>query len=436
MNYMNEYARKLKTAEEAVELVKSGDWVDYGSNNSMPFELDAALAKRKDELQRVKVRGNLCPGPIQIIECDPEMEHFVYNTWHCGAYERKMCAQGRAFFSPMLFRNLEWYYRNFITVDVAMLRVSEMDGEGWFSLSGAAGAVSPAVMAAKRIILEVNPEMPFISGGEETRVHISRVDAIVEAKPGPLWEMPVPEPGENDRAIAANILPHIKNGSTLQLGIGGMPNALGKMLCESELKGLKMHTELMSDSYLSLFEAGKLEGGEFGLAIGTKELYSAINRSRYFRGAALRYINDPAVMAGIENLVSINSCLNVDLYGQVSSESSGTRQISGTGGQLDFVTGACVSKGGKAFLCLNSTYKDKTGKLQSCIVPKFTGGEIITTPRSQTQYVATEQGCVNLAGKTSWERAELLISIAHPDFRDELMRAAEEQRIWLPTRKR
>ena len=179
--YTDEYRAKLCTAEEAVKLVKSGDWVDYGSNNSMPYALDAALAARKDELHGVKVRGNLTPGPIQIIECDPEMEHFVYNTWHCGSYERKMCDAGRAFFTPMLFRNLEWYYKNFLTVNVAMLSVSPMDEDGWFSLSGAAGAAGPATMVAEKIILEVNEAMPYINGSPETKVHISKVDAVVEA---------------------------------------------------------------------------------------------------------------------------------------------------------------------------------------------------------------------------------------------------------------
>ena len=445
VDFLAEYKKKLKTAEEAVRLVKSGDWVDYGSNNSMPFALDSALAARKDELHGVKVRGNLTPGPIQVIECDPEMEHFVYNTWHCGGYERKMVGQGRAFFTPMLFRNLEWYYKNFLTVDVAMLSVAPMDNEGYFSLSGAAGAAAPAAMTAKKIILEVNEAMPRIYGGPETKVHISRADAVVEAGFRPLMQLDAPEPSENDRAIASYILPHIPDGATVQLGIGGMPNALGEMMVESELKNLGMHTELMSDAYLSLHRAGKLTNteknirrgkGVFGLALGSPSLYEFIAENDSVCVMPLSYVNDTAVIASIDNMISINSCLNVDLYGQVSAESSGTRQISGTGGQLDFVTGASASKGGKSFLCLNSSFTDREGVRHSCILPKFTGGDIITTPRTQAYYIVTEFGAVNLAGRSTWERAEMLISVAHPDFRDSLIKAAGEQKIWLPSNKR
>ena len=445
VNFSAEYKKRLMTADEAVRMVNSGDWVDYGSNNSMPYSLDAALAARKDELHSVKIRGNLTPGPIQVIECDPEMEHFVYNTWHCGGYERKMVGLGRAFFTPMLFRNLEWYYTNFLTVDVAMISVAPMDEEGYFSLSGAAGAAAPAIMTAKKIILEVNDAMPRINGGPETKVHISNVDAVVEAGCRPLMQFDSPEPSENDRAIASYILPYIPNGATVQLGIGGMPNALGEMMVDSDLKNLGMHTELMSDAYCSLYRAGKLTNAEknifrgvgvLGLAIGSKSLYEFIADNSSVRVMPLSYVNDPSVIASIDNMISINSCLNVDLYGQVSSESSGTRQISGTGGQLDFVTGASSSKGGRSFLCLNSSFTDKEGKRHSCILPRFTGGDIITTPRTQSFYIVTEYGAVNLAGRSTWERADMLISIAHPDFRDDLIKAAEMQKIWLPSNKR
>ncbi len=440
-----EYTRKLTTAEEAVKLVKSGDWVDYGSNISMPFSLDAALAARKDELYGVKVRGNLTPGPIQVIECDPEMEHFVYNTWHCGGYERKMCDEGRAFFTPMIFRNLSWYYSSFLTVDVAMLSVSPMDEEGYFSLSGAAGAAGCVADAAKKIILEVNEAMPPICGGAETKVHISRVDAVVEVGNRPLWNMLNPETTETDRVIAELILPCLPAGATIQLGIGGMPNALGEMIAQSDLKDLGMHTELCCSAFCTLAKAGKLTNskknvnrgiGVIGLALGTQELYDWVRENKSIRAFPMSYVNDPAVIASNDNMISINSCLNVDLYGQVSSESAGTRQISGTGGQLDFVTGASASKGGKSFLCMSSSYTDRRGIVHSRILPRFTEGDIVTTPRAQAHYIVTEYGMVSLAGKTTWERADALISIAHPKFRDDLIRAAEKQKIWLPSNKR
>ena len=445
MQYKEEYKSKLTPPDEAVKLVKSGDWVDYGSNNSMPISLDSALALRKNELHGVKIRGNLLPGPIQIIECDPEMEHFVYNTWHCGAYERKMCDAGRAFFIPMLFRNLDAYYRYYLDVDVAMLSVSPMDDEGYFSLGGALGAASPSLIHAKKIILEVNEAIPYIVGGPETKIHVSKVDAIVEVGNRKLWEMSSPKPTETDIRIANHIFPYIPNGATIQLGIGGMPNALGEIIAQSDLKDLGMHTELCSDGYYALFKAGKLTNakksihkgkGILGLAIGSRELYDWISNNDDVVGYPLNYVNDPAVIASMDNFISINGCLNVDLYGQVCSESSGTRQISGTGGQLDFVTGSSDSNGGKSFLCMSSTYTDRKGVVHSRILPKFENGDIITTPRAQTLYVATEYGVVNLAGRSTWERAEALISIADPKFQDELIAAANAQKIWLPSNKR
>lgn len=445
MSVFEQYREKLCSADEAVKLVKSGDWVDYGSNNSMPFSLDEALAKRRDELKRVKVRGNLTASPIQVIECDPEMEHFVYNTWHCSGYERKMCEAGRAFFSPMLFRNLEAYYRYYLTVDVAMLSVSPMDDSGYFSLGGALGAAAPVLINARKVIAEVNEAMPYINGGPETKVHISKVDRVVEVGNRPLWEMQSPPPSDTDVKIAENIFPYIPDGATIQLGIGGLPNALGSIIAGSDLKDLGMHTELCTDGYLDMYKAGKLTNrkksvhtgkGVLGLAIGSRELYDWLDHNDEVLGCPLSYVNDPAVISSMDNFISINGCLNIDLYGQVCSESAGTKQISGTGGQLDFVTGATSSRNGKSFLCMSSTYTDKQGVCHSRILPRFENGDIITTPRSQAHFIATEYGVVNLAGKSTWERADALISVAAPEFREELIEAAEKQRIWLPSNKR
>lgn len=444
MDVFSEYRQKLRTADEAVAIVKSGDWVDFGSNNSYPASLDAALAKRREELLHVKVRGNLLPGPIQIAECDPGMEHFVYHSWHCSSYERRLCDQGRAFFTPMVFRNEAWYYEQFLTVNVAMLSVAPMDRHGYFNLSGALGINRAILQKADTVILEVNEALPRIHGGFDESVHISEVDCLVEAGYRPLWEMKSPEPSETDLRIAENIFPFIPDGATIQLGIGGMPNALGELIAASDLKDLGMHTELCSDGYYALFKAGKLTNrkktlypnkGVLGLAIGSQELYDWLDDNPGIAGFPLSYVNDPAVIAQNDNMISINGCLTADLYGQVGSESAGTRQISGTGGQLDFVTGATMSKGGKAFLCMSSTFTDKRGERHSRIVPQLRG-DIVTTPRSQAYYLVTEYGAAMLAGQSTWQRAERLISLAHPDFREELIRSAEEQRIWLPSNKR
>ena len=443
MELLSEYRAKLKTAEEAVRIVKNGDWVDFGSNNAYPPALDAALAARRDELRAVRIRGNLLRGPIAVVECDPEGDHFIYNTWHCSAYERRLCDRGRAYFTPMVFRNMAWYYRRFLTTDVAMISVAPMDAEGNFNLSGALGVTSAIVECAKHLIVEVNPAMPRISG-EAAKLPLEKVDAVVETEGQPLWEMPSPAPSEIEKAIAAHVFPHIRDGATIQLGIGGVPNAIGELIADSDLKDLGMHTELASDGYLAMHRAGKLTNrrkslhpnvGVLGLAIGSREFYDWLDGNPEIIGYPLDYVNSIPVIAQNDGMISINGCLAVDLYGQVCSESVGTRQISGTGGQLDFVNGATMAKDGVSFLCMSSSYTDKAGARHSRILPQF-GGDIVTTPRSEVFYLATEYGAVNLAGRSSWERAESLISIAHPDFREELIRAAEAQHIWLPHNKR
>ena len=444
MNCFDEYRSKLRSAEEAVRLVKSGDWVDYTSNNGFPQSLDAALSRRRDELLHVKVRGNLLPGPIAVAECDERMEHFVYHTWHCSGYERKLCDQGRAFFTPMLFRNLGWYYRNFLTVDVAMVSVSPMDKHGYFSLSCALGVSRDIIDRAKVVILEVNEALPRIHGGERETVHISEVDCVVEGEHPPLPQFPIAPPTEEDVKIADLIVPYIVDGATLQLGIGGMPNVVGARLAESDLKDLGMHTELCGDAYYELYKAGKLTNrrkshqrgkGVTGIVFGSQALYDWVDQNPGVVVEPLEYVNAPETIGKLDNMISINNCIAVDLYGQVCAESAGLRHISGTGGQLDYLTGAAMSKGGKAFICMTSSFVDKAGARRSRILPHF-GGDIVTDPRSQAYYIVTEYGAVNLAGRSTWERAEMLVSIAHPDFRDSLIAAAEEQKIWRKSNRR
>lgn len=439
MNFAEEYKRKLKTPEEAVKLVKDGDWVDYSVGIGFPVLLDAALAKRKDELRDIKIRGSLAMQPIQAVEQDRERRTFTYNSWHCSGYERKLCDEGLCNYIPMIFRNMASYYRRYLTVNVAMISVAPMDNKGFFNFSMVNCTTRAILDAADLIILEVNEHMPHVYGGQEDCIHISEVDVVVEGEHKPLAQLPVPPATEIDEKIASLLLPHIPDGATIQLGIGGMPNSVGKLMAESDLKDLGMHTELLSDGFVDLYEAGKLTNsrktlhrgkGVFGIALGSQRLYDWVGENQGLLSFPMDYVNQPSVMAQMENMISINNCIAIDLYGQVSSESAGTRHISGTGGQLDFSTGAYDAPGGKGFICMTSSYRDKTGNLKSRILPKFTEGDIITTPRTQAFYIVTEYGIVNLAGRSTWERAELIISLAHPDFRDELIAAADKQKIW------
>lgn len=439
MNFAEEYKRKLKTPEEAVRLVKDGDWVDYSVGIGFPVLLDAALAKRKDELRDIKIRGSLAMQPIQAVEQDRERRTFTYNSWHCSGYERKLCDEGLCNYIPMIFRNMASYYRRYLTVNVAMISVAPMDSKGFFNFSMVNCTTRAILDAADLIILEVNEHMPHVYGGQEDCIHISEVDVVVEGEHKPLAQLPVPPATEIDEKIASLLLPHIPDGATIQLGIGGMPNSVGKLMAESDLKDLGMHTELLSDGFVDLYEAGKLTNsrktlhrgkGVFGIALGSQRLYDWVGENQGLLSFPMDYVNQPSVMAQMENMISINNCIAIDLYGQVSSESAGTRHISGTGGQLDFSTGAYDAPGGKGFICMTSSYRDKAGNLKSRILPKFTEGDIITTPRTQAFYIVTEYGIVNLAGRSTWERAELLISLAHPDFRDELIAAADKQKIW------
>ena len=427
LNYSVQYNSKLRTPEEAVKVVKSGDWVDYTTASSMPVLLDKALAKRKEELSQVKIRGNLLPGPVHVAECDPEKKHFVYNTWHCSPYERRLCDQDMCYYIPMVFHNLTAYYHFFIDVDVAMVSLPPMDKHGYFNFSLNTGTTAEILRQAKTVIVEVNEHLPNIRGGYDDCIHISEVDMVVEGHHDPF---PIPKAAiisPEEKTIAENLIPYIKNGSTLQIGIGAMPDAIGQLLADSDLKDLGMHTELCTDAnrYKNI-DRGK---GVLGFAIGSPDLYEWLDNNPSIKAYPLEYVNKPDVIGQIDNMVSINSCISVDLYGQVSSESVGTRQISGTGGQLDFLEGASISRGGKSFICVKSTYTDKDGKLHSSIVPYF-NGDIITSPRSQVYYIATEYGVVNLEGQSPWERAEKLISIAHPDFRADLEQAAIQQKIF------
>ncbi len=445
MSFVDEYRQKLVSADEAVKVVKSGDWVDYGMTLSVPYDLDIALAKRKDELKDIKVRGLLAPRPLQIVEQDKEGSVFTYDSWHFSGYERSN-QTNNVYFTPHLYRNKPLHYRKSLTVDVAMMMVAPMDDKGYFSFSLTNSASKAILETAKIVILEVNEKLPRTCGLSEDAIHISEVDYIVEGSNLDIPTIPKAPVTDVDRKIAELIVPEIPNGAVLQLGIGGLPNYIGEALANSDIKDLGVHTEMLVDAYLDLEKAGKLTNnsknidkgrGVWAFCMGSQELYDWVRENPASASAPVNYTNSPYVIAQNDNVISVNNCIEIDLFGQVCAESSGTRQISGTGGQLDFVTGAYMSNGGKSFICLSSSFTDKkTGELKSRIVPTLPLGGIVSVPRSQVHYIATEYGVVNLAGRSTWEMAEALISIAHPQFRDALVKQAEAVNIWRKSNKR
>ena len=440
MHPMSEYRAKLRTAAEAVSVIRSGDWVDYGMTLCQPMSLDEALAKRKEELKDIKIRGTLAVAPRQVVETDPHRDTFTYCCWHFGGYERKLQERNLCNFIPMVYRNKPSFYRNHLEVDVAMIMTPPMDKHGYFNFSLTNSATRAILETARTVIVEVNDKLPVALGGREECIHISEVDFVVEGDNRQILELPAAQPDEIDERAARLIVDEIVDGATIQLGIGGMPNAVGNLIAESDVRDLGMHTEMLVDAFLTMYEKGRLTNrrkqtdcgkGAWTFCLGSRRLYDWVDQNPFLASYPVDYTNDPAVIAQNDNFVSVNNCIEADLYGQVSSETSGIRQISGSGGQLDFVTGAYASRGGKSFMCFRSTYTDpRTGRLSSRVVPTLPTGGIVTTPRSQVPYFVTEWGKVNLAGSSTWERAEKIISIAHPDFRDELIRQAEAMKIW------
>ena len=319
-----------------------------------------------------------------------------------------------------------------------------MDEHGNFSFS-LAPHLYEMCARAKHIVVEVNKNLPPVYGLYKTELNIADVTYVVEGDnpPSPSW---VPCPHRRGPHRGANlIVPEIPNGACLQLGIGGMPNTVGALIAESDLQDLGVHTEMYVDAFVDIAKAGKITGKNksldygrqvYAFAAGTKKLYDYVNMNPEVMGAPVDYTNDVRVIAQLDNFISINNIVDLDLFGQVNAESAGTKQISGTGGQLDFVMGAYLSNGGKSFICLSSSMKGKDGELKSRIVPTLTPGSICTDPRSTVQYLVTEYGMINLKGLNTWERAEKIISIAHPQFRDELIASAEKMGIWRKSNKR
>lgn len=436
---LNDYRNKFVTPEvAAAKAVRSGDWVDYGFGAGFPELMDKALAGRKGELKDVKIRGGLVIRPqIEVVECDPEQESFSYYSWHIGDYERKLQSRNLCQFIPTILRSLPELYRKHIRVDVAFVPVSLPDDKGYCGLGISNYAWRTIFERARCVVFEINEHQPRLQGVDGShRVHLSEADYIVEGEHEPLPLRTYRNPSPIDVEIARHVVKEIPNGAVLSLGVGGVPFTVAKMLAESDLKDLGCHTGTISDAFLALYLAGKLTNkmkeidkgySTWNLAMGSQQLYDWLDKEpTLFRPADVDYVHSPERISRMKHVISINGGVELDLMGQENAESAGSRQLSGTGGQLDFLEGAFRSEGGKGFICLASTHKKKDGSLKSNIVPFIPGGSVVSAPRSMIQYVATEYGVAKLSGLSLRERAEAMIEIAHPDFREELGRYARE----------
>ncbi len=422
------------SAAQAAELVRSGMWLDYSGTLCQPDVFDKALAVRRDALENVKIRATLSLKPRAILEADPEGKHFHWFNWHFSAYDRKMHDAGRCHHMPLHLGEVPDYYRRFINpVDIVVLKTCPLDEHGYFNFSATNLWHRAVIERARIVIVEVTTGLPWVCG-EQTGVHISEVDYIIQGDNEPAAELPNPPPNAIDRAVARLIAAEVQDGDCLQIGIGAMPNAVCKLLLESGVRDLGIHTEMLIDGLIDLYQAGRVSGARktlnpgkivYTFALGSRHLYDTLHRNPDFHICPVDYTNLPHIIMQNDRVISINNTTQIDLQGELASESDGHRHISGSGGQAQFVRGAYASKGGKSFICLASTY-EKKGERRSRIVLNLTPGNIVTTPRSDVMYVVTEYGMVCLKGKSVPERASALISLAHPEFREELERQAWE----------
>lgn len=429
MDWKTQYKDKLMTAGEAVKRIKSGDRVVVSHAVGEPRTLISAMVENADQYKGVEIVHMVAMGNSPY--CRPEMEkHFRHNSLFVGASTRQAVADGRADVTPVFFSEVPELFRTTLPVDVALVNLSPPDEHGYCSFGVSVDYSKPAAEAAKLVIAQVNANMPRTFG--DSFIHISELDCIVEAD-DPIIELPQGKIGDVQRAIGKNCASLINDGDTLQLGIGAIPDAV--MLFLKDKKDLGIHSEMFSDGTVELMEAGvitnKRKNFHPGKSVvtflmGTKRLYDYVNNNPSVEMYPVDFVNNPYIIAENDNLVAINSCIEVDLTGQVVSTNIGLTQFSGVGGQVDFVRGAQMSRGGRSIMAMPSTTKTKRGTI-SKIVPLITEGAAVTTSRDEVDYVITEYGIAKLKGKTLRDRARALIEIAHPDFRPDLIEEYEKR---------
>jgi len=430
MSYKQEYESKKMSFKDAVNLIKDGDRIDISGCNSLSVPLTDELYNRKDELKDISVIGFLISNDIKLLgrDCD----HISYSSTFLGGYERAAQKNGRVIDNYCYqLRNNRKTIKNNFDPTVLFIMATSMDDEGYFNLSLSPAEMDSLVNTARLTIVHVNDQLPHINT-LENKVHISKVHAICEQSQ-PAVTLPPSQPSELDNKVASYIVERIPNGACLQIGIGGIANAVGYSLVNH--KQLGVYTEMYTESMYYLTKKGAIDNSQkklhkgqsvLGFAMGSKEMYDFLHKNPDVLSRPLEYTNDPYLIAQHDNFISVNACLQVDITGQVCSEAIGRTQFSGTGGQVDFVRGAQMSKGGMSFIAMHSTAEKKDGTRLSKIVMSHQEGSIITTGRTDVQYIVTEYGIADLQNKSRMQRAKELIKIAHPDFRDELTYQAKK----------
>jgi len=427
LNWQEEYKRKTTSVENALRSVNSGNRVVVGQCGSTPVPLVDELIRQKDRLRDVEIIHMFVLGDCKY--CHDGMEkHFRHNSLFAGPGARKALKDGRADYTPVFFSEIPRLFKeNILPVDVALIQLSPADRHGFLSFGISADYAKAAAESAKIVVAEVNKQMPRTFG---SFIHISEVDYIVETD-RPLIEIPLPEITEVEEKIGTNIALLVPDGANLQLGIGSIPDAVLKFL--KNKKDLGIHSEMFSDGTVELYKAGvitnkfnNLNPGKFvaNFLLGTRRLYDFADNNPVVEIRPVDYTNNIMVAGRVNKLISINSALQVDLYGQVCAEMIGIQQFAGVGGQVDFVRAASISCGGKSIIALPSTAKNNA---VSRIVVTLDEGACVTTSRNDVHYVVTEYGIADLRGKTVRQRARALIDIAHPDFRSRLEKGAFER---------
>ncbi len=423
MNWREEYRRKEVSAANALHVVKSNDRVAVGHAAGQPFPLTDELVRQKDRLHNVEIVHMVALGDVGY--CRPEAAgHFRHNSLFAGPGVRAAIEAGRADFTPVFFSEVPRLFRNgILPVDAALIQVSPPDCHGYMSYGVSVDYTQAAAESAKIVIAEVNQQMPRTHGAF---IHVSQVERLVSTD-RPVAEIPRPEITSVEERIGHYVAAMVPDRANLQLGIGSIPDAVLQFL--GDKKDLGIHTEMFSDGAVELFEAGaitnkynNLNPGKFVACflMGSRMLYDFVHDNPIVLMRPVDYTNNIAVAGKVENLISINSAIQVDLHGQVCADTIGPRQFSAVGGQVDFVRAASLSPGGKSIIALPSTAKNHA---ISRIVATLDEGACVTTSRNDVHYIVTEYGAADLRGKTLRQRAESLIAIAHPNFRDHLARA-------------